>query len=317
MADQPNNSLLVSFTDFQLIGFTDLKGYRPLLFIPFFIILIYTLLANGILMTVIAKHRKLHAPMYILIGLIAVLGFFVPIYFIPRMLVGFAWEMNTITRHECLIQMFCLHFSGCFQSSILLGMAVDRFFAIVYPLRYNDFVNLTNSLIFCVVLSIRNAISIIAMVGLVVPLTFCRTNLIYHSFCEHTSVVNLACNDITKNYLALTVAFGITSADCVLIFCSYVIIFVVIFCSPSGESRHKAIHTCTTHLMTIVIAYISVTAAFVGYRVSTIPRDARIVTSTLYHLVPAICNPIIYGLRTTEIRTQIVKSFKCNKMTSH
>ncbi|XP_059371180.1 olfactory receptor 52A5 [Carassius carassius] len=312
-----DRSVNMSFTEFQLIGFTDLKGYRPLLFIPFGIILVYTLFANGVLMIIIAKERKLHAPMYILIGLIAALGFFVPIYFIPRMLVGFLWEMNTITRHECLIQMFCLHFSGCFQSTILLGMAVDRYFAIIYPLRYNDFVNLTNSLMFSAILSIRNAVSIIAMVGLVAPLTFCRTNLIYHSFCEHTSVVNLACNDITKNYLALTVAFSITSADCLLIFCSYVIIFVVIFRSPSGESRHKAIHTCTTHIITIVIAYISVTAAFVGYRVATIPRDARILTSTMYHLVPAICNPIIYGLRTTEIRTQIVKCLKLYKIATY
>ncbi len=311
-----DRSLNFSFTEFQLIGFTDLKGYRPLLFNPFCIILVYTLFANGILIIIIAKERKLHYPMYILIGLIASLGFFVPMYFIPRMLAVFLWEMNTITRHECLIQMFCLHFSGCFQSTILLGMAVDRYFAIIYPLRYNDFVNLTNSLIFSAILSIRNAISIIAMVGLVVPLTFCRTNLIYHSFCEHTSVVNLACNDITKNYLALTVAFGITSTDCFLIFCSYVIIFVVIFRSPSGESRHKAIHTCTTH-MTIVIAYISVSAAFVGYRLATIPQDARILTSTMYHLVPAICNPIIYGLRTTEIRTQIVKYFKCNAISTY
>ncbi|XDV31695.1 hypothetical protein PO909_002658 [Leuciscus waleckii] len=303
MGDQSNN---VSFTDFQLIGFSDLKGYRPLLFIPFCIILIYTLFANGILIIVIAKHRKLHAPMYILIGLIALLGFFVPIYFIPRMLFGFLLDWNTITRHECLIQMFCLHFSACFQSTILLGMAVDRYFAIIYPLRYNDFV-----------LSIRNAVLIIAMVGLVVPLTFCKTNMVYHSFCEHTSVVNLACNDISKNYLALTVAFGVTSTDCFVIFCSYVIIFVVIFRSPSGESRHKAIHTCTTHIMTIVIAYISVTAAFVGYRVATIPRDIRILTSAMYHLVPAICNPIIYGLRTTEIRTQIVNLFKFNKVTTY
>ncbi|XP_051521277.1 olfactory receptor 52A1-like [Myxocyprinus asiaticus] len=313
MGDRSSN---ISYTEFQLIGFTDLKEYRPLLFIPFCIILVYSLFANAILMFVIAKHRKLHAPMYILIGLIAALGFFVPIYFVPRMLVSFLWNLNTITRHECLIQMFCLHFSGCFQSSILLGMAVDRYFAIIFPLRYNNFVSLKNSMLFSAILSIRNTVIIVAMVSLVVPLTFCRTNMIYHSFCEHTSVVNIACSDITKNYLALTIAFGIPSFDCFVIFCSYVIIFVVIFRSPSGESRQKAIHTCTTHIMGIAVAYISVVTAFVGYRVATIPRDVRISTSAMYLLLPGICNPVIYGLRTTEIRTQIVKLFKSNKVST-
>lgn len=313
MGDRSSN---VSFTEFQLIGFTDLKDYRPLLFIPFCIILVFSLLSNGIIMFVIAKYRKLHAPMYILIGLIAALGFFVPIYFVPRMLFSFLWNLNTITRHECLIQMFCLHFSGCFQSSILLGMAVDRYFAIVFPLRYNDFVSFINSVIFSAILSIRNAVIIFAMIGLVVPLTFCKTNSIYHSFCEHTSVVNIACNDISKNYLVLSVAFGIPSFDCFVIFCSYVIIFVVIFRSPSGESRQKAIHTCTTHIMGIAVAYISVVISFVGYRVSTIPRDVRILTSSMYLLVPAIFNPVIYGLRTTEIRTHVVKYLKCNKIST-
>lgn len=313
MGDRSSN---VSFTEFQLIGFTDLKGYRPLLFIPFCIILVYSLLANAIVMFAIAKHRKLHAPMYILIGLIAALGFFVPIYFVPRMLFSFLWDLNAIPRHECLIQMFCLHFSGCFQSSILLGMAVDRYFAIVFPLRYNDFVNLTNSIIFSAILSIRNAVIIVAMVSLVVPLTFCKTNMIYHSFCEHTSVVNIACNDISKNYLALSIAFSIPSIDCFVIFCSYVIIFVVIFRSPSGESRQKAIHTCTTHIMGIAVAYISVVTAFVGYRVSTIPRDVRVLISSMYLLAPGLFNPVIYGLRTTEIRTRIVKYFKCNKIST-
>ncbi|XP_062873433.1 olfactory receptor 56A1-like [Trichomycterus rosablanca] len=51
------------FTQFYLIGFTDLQEYRPYLFIPFALILIHAFIANVLLIFVIAKQRSLHVPM--------------------------------------------------------------------------------------------------------------------------------------------------------------------------------------------------------------------------------------------------------------
>ncbi|XP_030633794.1 olfactory receptor 52D1-like [Chanos chanos] len=303
-----------SYDVFYLTGFSNLQPYRALLFIPFFFIFLYTLTANGILIVIIATQRKLHAPMYLLILAIALLCIAIPVIVVPKMLVSVLLNLNAISRKGCLIQLFTIHCTGCFQSTILLGMAIDRCFAICFPLRYNDFVNVRNSLIFASLFTLRNTLVIgveTVMLGLK---PFCKTDIIYHCFCEYTSVVNIACGDLSQNYIAGVVAFCMPTIDCVFIMISYIVIFVVIFKSPSGDSRQKAIHTCSTHLMTLSVAYFSVVIVFVGYRVSTIPQDIRVLTSFMYLLVPCMTNPVIYGVRTKEIRIHVVKFLKCNRI---
>uniref|UniRef100_A0A8C1V0X8 Odorant receptor, family A, subfamily 112, member 1 n=1 Tax=Cyprinus carpio TaxID=7962 RepID=A0A8C1V0X8_CYPCA len=298
-----DRSVNFSFTEFQLIGFTDLKAYRPLLFIPFCIILVYTVFANGILIIIIAKERKLHAPMYILIGLIAALGFFAPIHFIPRMLVGFLWEMNTITRHECLIQMFCLHFFACFQSTIVLGMAVDRYFAIIYPLRY--------TLLFTL---IRSGTIMFTLVALAAPLSFCESNVIHHCYCDHMALVSLACDSISKNNaMGLVVIICFVGIDISVIFFSYVKILHVVLGAAAGEDRWKAFHTYGTHLMVMMCFYFVGSITFLSRNLNIpIPVDVNTFLGVMYIVFPASVNPIIYGVRTKEIRNALLKMFKTN-----
>ncbi|XP_073673589.1 odorant receptor 114-1 [Garra rufa] len=306
-----------SHKEIYLIGFTDLQEYRRYLFLPFFVIFAFTLSANSIIMLVIVKESKLHAPMYILIWFAAALGFIQPICLLPRMLISFLFGRNMIYREECLVQMFCLHMSGCFQSTVLVGMAVDRLFAIIFPLQYHDYVNLKSSLIFCLSLFFRNLLFAVSLVSLVGPLYFCKSNVIYHCVCEHTSVVNLACGDVSKNYVAGISGFALACSDCIFVVFSYIVIFVIIARSPSGESRQKAIYTCSTHLMVLVVAMTCVVIAFVGYRVPTISKDLRVLGTLSYLLLPNCLNPVIYGIRTKEIRVQVVKYLYSKKVASY
>ncbi|KAM6970083.1 LOW QUALITY PROTEIN: olfactory receptor 52K2-like [Aplochiton taeniatus] len=255
-----------SYQEIELMGFSNLGRFRLFLFIPYFILFVFGLVANSALISVIFKHNKLHAPMYILIGALALLAIAVPIGFVPRMLLSFLFDRNSIGRVECLIQTFYIHYCAIYQSAILLGMALDRFVAICNPLRYNDF------------------------------LSFCSSKVLYHCFCENTAVLLLSCGDLSRNYISGVIAFSVPTSDCVLIMLTYIAIFWTIFLLPAGESKQKAIYTCSTHLMGISVAYFSAVAVFTGYRVSTIPPDIRsnILTLMAYDRFVAICKPLQY-----------------------
>lgn len=304
-------------TEFYLIGFSSLKEYRRLLFIPFSIMFIFAVITNITLIFVITRQRTLHSPMYVLICLIACVDICVPCCVVPRLLFSLASGINVWPRELCLIQMFIVHYACSFQSTILFGMAVDRYFAICMPLRYNNFMSFTNCMITTCIIVIRNTFIITAMVALVGTLRFCSSNVLYHVHCEHQQVVTLAipCEDTTKNYLAGLISFCVPTIDCVGIAFSYITIFFVIFRSAAGESRSKAISTCTTHLIVICIAYFTSMVAFLAYRIqSGLTPDLRILTSLGYLLVPGICNPVIYGIRNKEIREQFIKLLRLNKV---
>ncbi|XP_063060729.1 olfactory receptor 52E8-like [Engraulis encrasicolus] len=313
MESRPGNISTTSHEVFYLTGFSSLGEHRRLLSIPFFFLLLYVTSANAIVTFVIATQKKLYEPMYVLIGCMTLLNFFCPLFVLPRMVVSFATGRNEVTKGECLMQLFLTHFSGTFQGSVLVQMGVDRFFAICWPLRYHSIVNLRNSILFSVALAVRNTLTAGVAAGLLIPHTYCHTNAIYHCLCEHTSVVRLVCGNIARNVVAGVMLFTLTSTDCAVVLAIYATIFIVIFHSHTGEARQKAIHTCGTHLVVITVGYFCVVCAFVGYRVSNIAPDIRILLTISYLIIPCAFNPVIYGIRTKEIKVQVAKLLRLSR----
>ncbi|XP_077063463.1 olfactory receptor 52K2-like [Siphateles boraxobius] len=300
----------ISFTDFNLIGFYSLGEWRPFLFIPFFLMFLLSITANSIIIYLIICQKSLHSPMYVLIGLMAVVDLISPIFFVPNMLLSFLFNWSEISLTGCLIQMFCIHYVGAFQSTLLFWMALDRYFAICKPLYYHKYMEISNFLKFMIVPVIRNGLLNIIMVSLAGKLLFCLTNVIDHCFCEHMALVQLACGDISINNLAgLLSAFLIPTADFILITASYAVIFVSVF--RSGKANMKAINTCITHIIVMTCSLIFALIAFMSYRIrNNFSTSSRVFVSTMYLLFPSCFNPIVYGVRTKEIRQKFLQFIK-------
>ncbi|XP_076833062.1 olfactory receptor 52K1-like [Brachyhypopomus gauderio] len=300
----------ISFTTFKFSGFYTLGEWRPLLFIPYFFMLLLSTVSNSTLIYLIISQKTLHTPMHVLIGLLAVLDLCFPIFIIPNMLLDFLFNWNSISLTGCLIQMFCIHYIGSFQSTLLLWMALDRFFAICRPLYYHKHMEVPNFLKFVIAPLIRNFSLVTAFVFLAAKLSFCGTNEINHCFCEHMALVQLACGDISiNNLIGLTAAFLIPTVDCIFIAVSYVMIFASVM--KSRKSNLKAINTCVTHIIVISVSLSCALIAFLSYRIrNEFSSGSRIFLSTLYILFPSCFNPIIYGVRTKEIREQFLKFMK-------
>ncbi|XP_043115486.1 olfactory receptor 52K1-like [Puntigrus tetrazona] len=297
----------ISFTDFKLNGFYNLGEWRPFLFIPFFLMFLLSLTANSVLIYLIICQKSLHSPMYVLIALMAVVDLILPIFFVPNMLLSFLFNWSGISIVGCLMQMFCIHYVGAFQSTLLLWMALDRYFAICRPLYYHKCMEIPNFLKFVAVPLIRNGLLNISMVSLAGKLTFCVTNVIDHCFCEHMALVQLACGDITiNNMVGLLTAFLIPTLDFILITSSYVVIFASVY--KSGKAHMKAINTCITHIIIMTSSLIFALIAFMSYRIrNNFSNNSRVFVSTMYILFPSCFNPIVYGVRTKEIRQRFLQ----------
>ncbi|MBN3297283.1 O52E8 protein, partial [Amia calva] len=310
---QQNQSAITSHTEFLLLGFDGLGGYRQYLFIPFFLIGVLSFLGNAALIITIKTGSSLHSPMYVLICMNACVDLTLPIIFVPKMLLSFLFNLSGITLLGCLIQMFFIHFIGSFQSTVLLGMALDRYVAICIPLRYNDYINWSNFCKFSAVVILRNLFFVLLIVVLASPLSFCSSNVIDDCFCQHMALVSLACGNTSKNsIIGLLAIFFLIITDAVILVITYIKIFSDVFKTHSGKSQEKALHTCGTHLIVTGVTFAFTMTSFLAYRFkNSLPPNIHNLISIMYLLFPSTLHPIIYGIRTKAIREQMLKLFQC------
>uniref|UniRef100_A0A4W6DVP1 G-protein coupled receptors family 1 profile domain-containing protein n=1 Tax=Lates calcarifer TaxID=8187 RepID=A0A4W6DVP1_LATCA len=275
-----------SHKHFILNGFNELGALRPVLFIPFSIMFVILLSANSLLIYIIISQRSLHSPMYILIAGMAFVDLSIPLVFVPNMLLSFLFDWRGISLTGCLVQMFLIHFVGSFQSTLLVWMALDRYFAICTPLYYHERMALPRFLKFVIPLVIRNIFIVLVVVTLAGRLSFCLGNVINHCFCEHMALVELACGSTAINSLVgLISVFLIPVADFLFITTSYIVIFSSVL--SSGISGVKALHTCVTHIVVISVSLTVALIAFLSYRIRNgLPVAILVFFSTMYPLFP-------------------------------
>ncbi|XP_069581472.1 olfactory receptor 52L1 [Brachyistius frenatus] len=293
---------------FILDGFAELGALRPVLFLPFSVMFFVSLSANSLLLYVVVSQRSLHSPMCVLIAGMACVDLSLPLFFVPNMLLSFLSGWRGISLIGCLLQMFVVHLLGAFQSTLLVWMALDRYFAICTPLYYHESMAPPGFLTFVVPLLVRNVLLVAVVTALAGNLSFCVGNVIEHCFCEHMALVELACGSTAVNNLAgLLSVFLIPVADFVFITVSYVVIFSSVL--RSGKSGLRALHTCVTHIVVMTVSLTIVLVTFLSYRIrNRLPAAARVFFSTMYLFFPSCFNPIIYGIRTTEIRQHILRT---------
>ncbi|XP_051048445.1 olfactory receptor 52K1-like [Phodopus roborovskii] len=161
-------------------------------------------------------------------------------------------------------------------------MAFDHYVAICKPLHYTTV--LTKPLIIKIGL-----VAVTRAVTLMTPLPFllrcfhyCRGVMIAHCYCEHMAVVRLACGDTRFNNI-----YGIAVA------------------------HYKAFGTCVSHIGAILSTYTPVVISSVMHRVAhQAAPHVHILLAIFYLLFLPIINPIIYGVKTRQIRDHVLSLFR-------
>ncbi|XP_067102851.1 olfactory receptor 52K2 [Osmerus mordax] len=301
-----------SHTKFIFVGFPETYKYRHLFSFPLFLSYFIILACNSTLIYVIRITDSLHSPMYMLVAGLCVVDMVVATTIVPNMLLSFIFDMNEISLAGCLTQMFFTHFLSSVESTILLAMAVDRYVAICYPLRYAEIINVSMFFKLLVFTVIRSGSMMLTLVGLAGSLSFCGLNIIRHCYCDHMALVSLACGSTAKNdAMGLAVIVCFVGIDISVIIYSYIKILTAVLRAAVEENRWKAFHTCGTHLIVMSCFYFVGSVTFLSHNLNIpIPTDVNTFLGVMYIVFPASINPIIYGVRTKEIRKGILNMFR-------
>lgn len=84
----------------------------------------------------------------------------------------------------------------------------------------------------------------------------------------------------------------------------------------ADEDRWKALHTCGTHLIVMMCFYLVGSVTFLSHNLNIpLPTDVNTFMGLMYILFPATVNPVIYGVRTKEIRNGFFRIFKRRRKT--
>ncbi|XP_007533577.2 olfactory receptor 52N1-like [Erinaceus europaeus] len=304
------NSTSLTPDSFILNGIPGLEEVHMWLSFPLGTMYCIALTGNVGLMYLIYSEEALHRPMYIFLALLSFTDVLMCTSTLPNTLCILWFNLKEIDFNACLTQMFFVHTFTGMESGVLMLMALDRYVAICYPLRYATI--LTNPVIAKagLITFTRGVILVIPFAFLTKRLPFCRTNVIPHTYCDHMSVAKISCGNIKINRVyGLLVALLIGGFDMLCVAISYTMILRTVVSLSSADARQKAFGTCTAHICAIVITYVPAFFTFFTHRFGehTIPPHVHIIMANLYLLMPPTMNPLVYGAKTKQIRDSVIR----------
>uniref|UniRef100_M3YGL5 Olfactory receptor n=1 Tax=Mustela putorius furo TaxID=9669 RepID=M3YGL5_MUSPF len=300
-------------TTFFLVGIPGLEGVHAWISLPFCSVYLVTLLGNATILLVIKMEQSLQRePMFYFLALLSTIDLALSTTSVPRMLGIFWFDAPRDIGHDaCFAQLFFIHCLSFLESSVLLSMAFDRFVAICLPLHYASI--LTNTVIGRIGL-----VSLGRSVALIFPLPFmlkrfpyCGSPVLSHSYCLHQEVMKLACADIKANSIyGMFVIVSTVGIDSLLILFSYALILRTVLSIASKAERFKALNTCVSHICAVFLFYTPMIGLSVIHRFGKqAPHLVQVIMGFVYLLFPPLMNPIVYSVKTKQIRDRITHAF--------
>ncbi|KAG8431039.1 hypothetical protein GDO86_019502 [Hymenochirus boettgeri] len=207
----------------------------------------------------------------------------------------------------CLIQFYIFICSEAFECLLLTVISFDRYLAICNPLRYISIMNHRLCFILNLTSWLLSLISSVITVTIMASLTFCDRNTINHFFCDFFPLLQLSCSDTFLVQMDLIVqSIPLVFFTFLFIVVSYVCIVHSVLKIVSSTGRQKAFSTCSSHLAVVSMFY----GTLIGIYVVP-PRNQLLtlskVLSLFYTVVIPLVNPVIYSLKSKDMKSALEK----------
>ncbi|XP_066451067.1 olfactory receptor 1J1-like [Eleutherodactylus coqui] len=297
-----------------LMSLSDNQNTIYVLFIVFLLIYLMTFLTNFLIILLVVTCAHLHTPMYFFLGNLAFLDMSYSSVTAPRLLFDLITQDWFISLPDCIAQMFFVIYFGSSEVFLLSSMSYDRYLAICHPLHYSQVMSWDTC---------SHLVSLVWSSALLAPiiytlclrrLTFCGPNFIHNFFCDLPQLFQISCTNTSINVLVLlTVGCVQGIVASVTTFYPYFRIFITVHKIRTSDGKHKAFSTCTSHLTVVFIFYTAVTFIYFVPNTSDLSTLNQVLT-VIYALITPLLNPLIYSLRSKDLKAALQKAIHIHVM---
>ncbi|KAM4889436.1 olfactory receptor 5K3-like [Thomomys bottae] len=297
-------------TEFTLTGFTDKPSLKIILFVIFLAVYLVTMVGNLGLIALIYTERRLHTPMYIFLGNLALMDACCSCAITPKMLENFFSVEKRISLCECMVQFYFLCLAETADCFLLAAMAYDRYVAICSPLQYHSKMSKKLCILLAIGAFIAGHVDSTIHVALLFRLTFCGSHQVNHFFCDVLPLYRISSvNPYVNDLMILIMSGSIQAFSIAIVLVSYFYILFTIFTMKSKKGRGKALSTCASHFLSVSIFYGSL--LFMYVRPNSVNNGNKdISVAVFYTVVIPLLNPFIYSLRNKEVTNVVRKITK-------
>ncbi|XP_053555855.1 olfactory receptor 5V1-like [Bombina bombina] len=300
-----NNSTI---SGFFILRLSDIYEWQVALGFILLIIYMEAVLSNIAILWVTLCDSHLKTPMYFFLGNLAFLDIGYISVTIPKMLVTLLTNNDYISYFGCLNQLYFYVFLEGTEAFLLTVMAYDRYVAICSPLHYKCIMNGNMCILLAFLSWISGSLNASIHTALTFCLPFCNSHKINHFFCDIPPLLRLSCIETSVNELVLFTVGGVWVglSPFLFIIISYSFILNSITKINSSDGRQKTFSTCSSHVTVVALFFGSSLFTYIQPNYNNSSIENRVV-SVIYSIVTPALNPVIYSLRSNNVKQALKK----------
>ncbi|XP_074084017.1 olfactory receptor 4P4-like [Macrotis lagotis] len=291
-------------TNFIFLGLLMKEEMKIPCFVIFTVGYLLIILGNFIVFITITYSHLIQQPMYYFLLHLSVIDPCFTSTTAPRLISDLIDSDNTISYNYCMTQLFAFHLLGGVEMFILVLMAFDRYVAICKPLHYMIIVNRQRCNMLIVLAWLGAFWHSVAQLFLILKLPFCGPNQIDHYICDSKALIKLACTDTHVTSILVIANTGMVVLTTFLVLVASYIIILYNLRNHSSEGRRKALSTCVSHVMVVVLFFVPGISTYIPPP-NSVDNDKEF--SVFYTVIAPMLNPLVYTLRNAEMKNAMRK----------